>query len=153
VRTEPRAAEVVGEAFRDFADGKTAGVGGNDGAGLTDCVDLLEQAALDVEVLDNSFDDPVDVGEFLEIVFKIADGDELCQRGLEEGGRLGFSGRVEAGGRNLVAGGAIGVGWNDIEEIAGNAGIGEVRGDAGAHGSGAEDSDFMDAFHEIKTPW
>ncbi len=36
------------------------------------------------------------------------------------------------------------------KQVAGNAGIGEMRGDAGAHGSGAEDGDFIDALHDIE---
>ena len=35
-------------------------------------------------------------------------------------------------------------GGNNIEQVAGNAGIGKMRGDAGAHGSGAEDRDFIE---------
>ncbi len=38
---------------------------------------------------------------------------------------------------------------DDVEEIAGNTGICEVRGYAGAHGSGAENRDFMNSVHEV----
>ncbi len=38
MRAEPGAAEIVGKSFGDFADGKAAGVGGDDGAGLADCL-------------------------------------------------------------------------------------------------------------------
>ncbi len=62
VRAEPGAAEVVGEAFGDFGHGKSAGVGGDDGAGLADGFYFLEQVALDFQILDDGFDDPVDVG-------------------------------------------------------------------------------------------
>ena len=148
VRAEPGAAEVVGESFGDFADGQAAGVGGDDGAGLADGFDLLQQRALDVEVLDDGFDDPVDVGQFLQVVVEIADGDEARERWFEERGGLRFLGGVESGGGDFVARRAVGVGRDDIEQVAGNSGIGEMRGDAGAHGSGAEDSDFINAFHD-----
>ena len=48
----------------------------------------------------------------------------------------------------LLRAGPSASGRNDIEQITGNAGIGKVRGDAGAHGSGAEDGDFIDALHD-----
>ena len=76
VRAKPVAAEVVGEAFGDLGDGQAAGVGGDDGSRLADGVDLAQQLALDVEVFDDGFDDPVDLGELLQIVFEVADGDQ-----------------------------------------------------------------------------
>ena len=147
VRAKPGPAEVVGESFGNFADGEAAGVGGDDGARLADGFYFSQEGALQVEVFDDGLDDPVDVGEFLQVVFEIADGDESGERRFHEGGGLGFLGGVESGGGDFVAGGAIGVGRDDIEQVAGNAGVGEMRGDAGAHGSGAEDSDFIDALH------
>ena len=39
------------------------------------------------------------------------------------------------------------IGRNDIEQIAGDAGVGEVSGDTGAHGACAQDCDLMDGFH------
>ena len=44
VRAEPGATEIVGKSFGDFADGQAAGVGGDDGAGLADGFDFLQQA-------------------------------------------------------------------------------------------------------------
>ena len=43
--------------------------------------------------------------------------------------------------------GAVRVGRNDVEQIAGNTGIGQVRGDASAHGARAQDGNLMNAFH------
>ena len=63
VGTEPGAAEVLGKSFSDFRYRQAAGIGSDDDAGLADCFDLLEEAALDFEVLDDRFDDPVDVGK------------------------------------------------------------------------------------------
>ncbi len=62
VSAEPRAAEIVGESFGNLADGQTAGVGRDDGSGLTDGFDSFQQRALDVEVFDYRFDDPVALG-------------------------------------------------------------------------------------------
>ncbi len=141
-----RAAEVVGEAFGDFGDGQSAGVGGDDGAGLADGVDLAEEFALEVEVFDDGFDDPVDFGELLEVVFEVADGDQAIERRLHEGGGLGFDGGFFSGGGELVARRAVGVRRNDVEQVRGNTGVGQVRGDAGAHRARAQDGDLIDPF-------
>ncbi len=96
------AAEIVGESFCDLADGQAAGVSGDDGSGLADGFHLLQQRPLKVEVLDYGFDDPVDVGELLEVIFEIADGDEAGERRFHEGGRFGFPGGVESGGGDFA---------------------------------------------------
>ena len=147
VRAKPGPAKVVGESFSDLADGQAAGVGGDDRAGLADGFHFPQQRPLDVEVLDHGFDDPVDVGELLDVVFEIAHRHQPGERRFHEGGRLGFFGGVEPGGGDLVSRRPVGVRRNNVEQITGNAGIGKMRGDAGAHGSGAKDSDFIDALH------
>ena len=61
---------------------------------------------------------------------------------------------VESGSRDFVAGGAITVGRrvcrNYIEQQGRHSCVGEVGGDAGAHGAGAEDGNSMDAFHKYE---
>ena len=55
------------------------------------------QTALDLEVLDDRFDDQIDVFEFSQVVFEIADA---YQRGFlrsEERRRLGLFGALESG--------------------------------------------------------
>ena len=49
---------------------------------------LLQQAALDVEVLDDGLDDPIDVGELFQIVIEIADRHQARERWLEKRGGL-----------------------------------------------------------------
>ena len=68
------------------------------------------------------------------------------QRRLEEGGGLRLDRGFQAGGGDAVARGAVGVGRNDVEQVRGNTGIGQVRGDAGAHGARAQDGDFINPF-------
>ena len=150
VRAEPGAAEVVGEAFDDFRDRQTAGVRGDDGAGLANLFDLAQQAALDLEVFDDGFDDPVDIGELVEIVFEVADGDQARERWLEEGGGLGLHRGFETGGGDAIARGAVGVGRHDVEQIRRNTGVGQVCGDAGAHGARAQNGDSLNPLqHEM----
>ena len=117
------------------------------GSRTADGFDFLEQRALEIEVFDDRFDDPVNFGEPLEVVLEVSDRDQARERWVEEGGRLGLFCGFESGGGNLIARGAVGVGRNDIEEIAGDSGVGKVGSDAGTHGAGAEDGDFMNAFH------
>jgi len=146
VGAEPGAAEVVGEAFGDRGDGQAAGVGGDDGAGLANGFDLAQKFALEVEVFDDSFDDPVDFGELLEVVFEVADGDQAVERRLHESGGFGLDRSFFAGSGELVARGTVGVRGDDVEQVRGNTGVGQVRGDAGAHGARAQDCDLIDAF-------
>ncbi len=79
VRTEPAAAEVVRETFGDLGHRQAAGVGGDDRSGLAHGIDALQQLALDVEVFDDDFDDPVDLGQLGEVVFEVADGDQAIK--------------------------------------------------------------------------
>ena len=148
MRAEPAAAEIVGESFGDFADRQAAGVGGDDRPGFADRFHLLQQSPFEFEILDHGLDDPVDVGQFLQIVVEIAHGDEARQRRFHEGRRLGFFRGIESGSGDLVARRALGIGGDDIQQVAGNSGVSEMGGDAGAHGSSAEDSDFIDALHK-----
>ena len=110
------------------------------------CCDLVEQGALDVEVLGDGFDDPVAVGDEGEVVVEVAEGDEAGGVGGEEGRGLGFLQAVEGGEDEFVALGLWrvggGAGRDDVEQDYGQAGVGDVRGDARAHGSGSEDGDL-----------
>jgi len=110
-------------------------------------LDFLQQRTLDFEVLDHGFNDPVHLGQAFEVICKVADRDQASQRRLEKGCRLGFAGSFESRRGNLVTGGPVGVGRNDVEQVGGDAGIGHMRCDAGAHRSSAQDCDLMDPFH------
>ena len=50
--------------------------------------DLLVEAAFDLEVLDDSFDDQVTVLQFRQVVIEITHGDQRRTVGSKEGGRL-----------------------------------------------------------------
>ncbi len=47
---------------------------------------------------------------------------------------------------NSIARGAVGVRRNDVEQVRGNTGVGQVRRDAGAHCARAQDGDLIDPF-------
>ena len=117
--------------------------------GLRTASILRSKLALDLQVFDDGLDDPVNLGELLQIVFKVADGDQARQRRLEEGGGLRLHRGFQPGGGDAVARRTVGIGWNDVEQIGRNTGVGQVRGDAGAHGARAQDGDFLNpSVHE-----
>ena len=120
--------------------------------------DAIEELALDFEIFGDGFDDPVGFGAPGEIVFEIADGDARGGGGREKRGGARLEGGVQAGADDAIAHAGIGereaaglfvgreLGGHDIQQPAGHSGIGQMRGDARAHGAGAEDGDFFDAF-------
>src|SRR5258708_37163802 len=76
---------------------------------------------------------------------KVSIGNFERERGGEKSGGLGFFGGVESGEHDFIAVGGSGVLGNDVEQQAGEAGVGEMRGDAGAHGAGAENDCFLES--------
>ena len=57
-----------------------------------------------------------------------------------------LEGGVKAIARGLIGGFRV---WQrDIEKQRGDAGVGEMRGDAGTHGSGSQNGDAANWFHE-----
>src|SRR5438552_4520762 len=63
VRAEPRFAEILRESFCNFCYRQTAGVGRDDGSRLAELLHSFEQRSLDLEVLNNYLDDPINFGD------------------------------------------------------------------------------------------
>ena len=84
VRAEPRVPEVLGKSLGDLRHRKSAGVGGDDRAGLTDGFHLLQQRTLDFEVLYDGLDNPIHLGQTFQVVVEISHGDEPRKRGFEK---------------------------------------------------------------------
>ena len=158
---EVRAGEVLLKIGRaacgDFVHGDAGGVGGDEGAGAADGFEAGEQGALDVEIFGDGFEDPVSFGAKGEVVGEVAGRDETRGFGREEGCGARFFRGVESGRDNattdlwriesevfLLFLRREGRG-SYVEQEARQAGVGEVRGDAGAHGTGAEHGYFFDA--------
>ena len=85
---EPVAPESLTETFDNAADRQPTGVGRNNCRRLANRFDLLQQLALNFEVLGNRFDDPVGIGEQLEIVFEVSCLYQSGERWIEKGRRL-----------------------------------------------------------------
>ena len=158
------ALELVGKAFGDLPDGKAGGVGGDDSAGAAMRQNFLQQAALDGQIFCHGFDDPVGLRAPGEVVLEIADGDAGGRGGREERGGARLLGGFEAGANDAVTHSWIGqreasrlflggeLGRDDVQQPAGYPGVGQMSGDAGAHGSRAEDGDTFDlraGFHGV----
>ena len=125
---------------RDLVDVEARGVRGQDGAGLGDFIQFLEDGFLDLHRLEHRFDHEIDV---LEVVVAERRRDQrhtlLDILGLHAaalGGVLvvGADG-LETAVERLLRG---------LEQGDGNAGIGEVHGDAAAHRACTDDAAGLD---------
>ncbi len=76
---EPVAAKLGASAFGDRVNRNAGGVGRDDRARPPDRFDCLEQRALDVELLDDGFENPVDRGEAAKVRVETARRDQ-CGR-------------------------------------------------------------------------
>ena len=117
-----------------------------------------QQAALNVEIFGDGFDDPIGLGAPREIVFEIADGDAAAVAGVKNAAgrafcaaskpartmRLRTRGSVSVNPRAFSSG--VSSEGSHVEQPTVHAGIGEVRGDSGAHGSGAEYGNSLDGW-------
>ena len=108
-------------------------------------VDLLVERLLDVQALDHRLDDPVAVFEHIEVVVDIAGGDQAGVALGHERRRIGLQQlRHRAFGNSVPVGAVL---RHDVEQHAGDARVGDVRGDAGPHHACADDGGFLDLGH------
>ena len=124
------------------------GVGGDDGARLADAGELRIERALGLGLFDDRLDDPVAIGQQRQAGCEIAGGDQPRRRAAHEGGGIGAQHALHR--RRRAA-------RDDIQQHHGQAGIGHLRGDAGAHHAGADDRDLGDghqtASSTVAMPW
>ncbi len=64
--------------------------------------DLFKKGALDVQVLNDRFNDQIAVFDLCEVVVKVSDGDERCELGNKERRRLRFHRGFESGARDAI---------------------------------------------------
>ena len=139
---------------------QAGGVGGDDGPGLADGFDAGEEAALDFQIFGDGFDDPVRLAAPGDVVFKITGSDQARVVGREECGGTRFFGGFQAGEDDAIAHGAAfqrqtfalfrgsEAGGNDVQQVARDAGVRQMRGDARAHRTCSQNRCAFDAsFH------
>ena len=118
--------------------------------GLADGVDFAIERLFDVQAFDHGFDDPIAVGDVGEVVLEIAGRHELGRARRHERSGFRFQHLLDgAGGERIAVGRAL---RDDVEQPNRHPGIGELRGDTGAHDAGADHGDLTDRFHGTALP-
>ena len=125
------------QSSRDRSHRDRRGIGRQDAAGAADDLELAEQAALDLEVLDDGLDHQAAAGQ----IGARLDRRQALARGLGRFGRqlalVGQPGELGADAGDGLFGGAGAV----VEQADRMAGDGCDLRDAGAHGASADDGD------------
>ena len=157
MRSRPMLLKILGAPFGNGMNGQTGSVSGHQSAGLAVLFDASEQVALDFKIFRDHFENPIGIRAPAQIIFEISDADQPRGFRSEKGGGTRFLRGLEARANDAVA--DLGllkseaafffVGrqftGNDVEQRAGDSGIGKVRGDARAHRSGAENRNSLDS--------
>jgi hypothetical protein len=121
------------------------GVRGDDAAVFADLLDFVVQRLLQIEPLDDGFDDEIAVGELAEVIVDVAGFDQLGGLRTHEGSRIGLQHLLDGSlGDDVAIGCILG---NDVEQQNGQARVGDVSGDASPHHASADDGDAFDLSH------
>ena len=146
VRAQEMALEILAASLGDGADGQAAGVGRDDRARFANGIQPGHQVALDRQILDDGLDDPVGIGQSIDVVFEIAGRDQPQVVGVVKLGGAALFESFQVLEHNRVA---------PLREIAGRAVRGgdvqqdhrhadprQQRRDAAAHRAGPDDTCF-----------
>ena len=128
--------------FDQRAERDGGGVRRHRRAGLAHRIDLGIERLLHVEALQHDLDDPVAIGELLEIVVDIADLDQLGVARRHQRRRLCLEHPLDGAARHRRA--VLFVLADDVEQQHRHAGIRHLRRDARAHDARADHRDFLD---------
>lgn len=113
-------------------DLESACVGGDECVGAEEGFDAFEEGALEVELFDDGFADPVGFADPAEVIGDGAKADGIGGFGDVKVGRPGSFGAIESRASALFA---------EVEKSDLEAKVGEVGGDSGAHRAGSDDAD------------
>ena len=133
----------------DLVDRNAGGVGADDAAGLAHGIQPRHQRLFRREAFDDDLDDPVAVSQQLKIVLGIADRNQFGAIGAGQVGRTRLDHALVERLHELVALARVlllGVAQprrDNVQQHHRNADVGQVRGNAAPHGSGANDADFF----------
>src|SRR5262249_46652801 len=106
--------------------------------------ELLEQGALDVEVLHDRFDHEVAIADAAQVIVEVADADQACRVSVVEGSGLGSERAFESAGSEAAARlGVVLVGFArvrryDVQQFGSDAGASKMRRDGAAHDTRSE---------------
>ena len=159
VGAEEAGLESLGQVRRHGVDGEPRRVGGHDGVRADDLCHPRQQVLLDVELLDDRFHHPVDVGQFGQVVVEVAGGEQCRAAGVSERGRPPLERRGDgrlgqavphrfALQRELLLLFFFGQRRRrHIQKKSGDARVGQVGGYRRSHASGAQHRSFTDHQH------
>jgi hypothetical protein len=135
VGAEPVPPEVVAPSRGERRDRNSGRVRRHNRSRPARPVDALEQRALDVELLDNRFQDPVGAFQLLEVCVEPTRRDEICRLSRKERFRFERRRALESLARDI---------GGEIEQQHRHTDIGEVGGDLRPHSARAQYRDRPD---------
>ena len=97
VGAQKMAFEPIAQPLAELFKGQPRCVGGDDGMVGAYAVNTLEQGLFDFDVFDHHLNDPVAVGQMVEIILQIADTDPVDVPGVHEQSRVGFGHGIQPG--------------------------------------------------------
>ncbi len=117
--------------------------------------DFGHHLVFDLEVFDHHLDDPVRLFDPVEIIFHIADGDQLHPGGAEQPRWFGFLQKIysliddpvandralQSQPLGLLRGSQLE--GDDIHQVNGDPRVGQMAGDSPAHDTGTDDHGFF----------
>src|SRR6185503_6152910 len=94
--------EIVGTPFSKQVNRNAARIRSDNRAGTATLIDLLEERALDVQILDDRFDDQIAIFDLVEVVVEVANAYERCRFGNKKCGGLCFFCCLQSASGNAV---------------------------------------------------
>lgn len=163
MRSRPVLLEILRTALRDQMNGQPGGIRRDDRPRLAHAFDSFEQFALNLEILSDRFDNPVDLPAPCKIVFQISGRHEPRRFRSEKSRRARFFGCFQAGQHDPVPYcGAFErqalsfliraqFARDDIDQENRDTGVGQMRRDARTHRPGTQNSNLLDSlFHRAR---
>src|ERR1700733_12800806 len=164
MRSRPMPLEIIRTSVRHEMNRQTGCIRGYNRPGLAMLLDALEKIPFDLEILGDGFDNPIHFSAPSQIVVEISNGDKAGGFGREKSCRTSLLRRFQSSAnyaishRRLFERQALRsflgsqFARDDIEQVARNSSIREMRRDARTHSSGAKDRGFFDAFFHFSHP-
>ncbi len=129
VGAQPVTAEAVGSSAGNRADRDAGRIRADDRIVAPHRIHPCQQRLFGIQALDDGFDDPVRFSDRRQVLVEAAGADQRGEIRGEEGIGLQLTGALQAVARGIA---------RDVQQQDAQAGIGEMRGDLGAHDAGAE---------------
>ena len=120
-------------------------IGRNNRSGFPRRLNLCVKALLDVQAFDDRLDDPIAIGEQVQIVFAVSNRDKRGVAVVHESSGIGFGQPLKRVFGDFTS--VIYLLRNNIQKYYGDPRVCQVRSDAGAHDAGTDHGGFVDCGH------